>query len=178
MPFPTHIPPLSAPGFEVRRAIRSDVPAIAGLLLEDPVSAAREPLTSTSDNMDGYYAAFDDVDSDPRQFLAVIVDTASSTRSQPSSGDAGDVVGTAQLTLMPGLTRGGALRLQIEGVHVANRLQGRGIGSAMFAWADEVGRGAGAKFAQLTSDKMRADAHRFYERLGWVASHEGMKKNL
>jgi GNAT superfamily N-acetyltransferase len=88
------------------------------------------------------------------------------------------VVGCAQLTLIPGLTRGGALRLMVEGVHVANHLQGRGLGSALFAWIDDMGRSSGARFAQLTSDKKRPEAHRFYGRLGWVASHEGFKKPL
>lgn len=191
MSFPTPTPSLSYPCSAVRRAVRSDVPAIVAILLEDPVSAARVGHSHAQPvELERYYAAFDEVHSDAHQFLAVVVEidssaapsaaslaTPSSAASAPA-GDAGDVVGTAQLTLIPGLTFGGALRLQVEGVHVANRLQGRGIGAAFFAWMDDVGRGAGAKMAQLTTDKKRAAAHRFYERLGWTATHEGMKKHL
>lgn len=197
MPFPTVVPPIQLAGYAVRRALRSDVPSIVGLLLDDPVTAARETSTTPSPvkrpNVDlaGYYKAFDDVDADPNQFLAVVTDTSvsvpqSEKGSPPPStathsqhvDDGHGVVGVAQLTLIPGLTRGGALRLQIEGVHIANHLQGRGIGGALFAWTDEMGRLSGAKLAQLTSDKKRTDAHRFYERLGWIGSHEGMKKSL
>lgn len=175
MPFPDPTPPLTLQDYAVRRAIRADVPGIVALLLEDPVSAAREPPPS---QLDQYYAAFADIDSDPRQFLAVVTSSSTSTTSSSSSSASGEVVGCAQLTLIPGLTRGGALRVQVEGVHVANHLQGHGLGSALFAWVDEMGRAAGAGFAQLTSDKKRPEAHRFYGRLGWVASHEGFKKSL
>ncbi|BEI90648.1 uncharacterized protein CcaverHIS019_0307180 [Cutaneotrichosporon cavernicola] len=169
MPFPETIPSLTLQGYKVRRAVRDDVSAIAGLLLEDPISAAREPA---SGQLERYYAAFADVDSDPHQFLAVMIACSSPS---PSSEH---VVGCAQLTLIPGLTRGGALRLQVEGLHVATCLQGRGLGSALLAWIDDMGRASGAQFAQLTSDKKRPEAHRLYSRLGWVASHEGFKKPL
>lgn len=195
MSFPTPTPSLSYPGFAVRRAVRSDVPAIVAILLEDPVSAARVGHTPSTQGveLERYYAAFDEVDLDPHQFLAVIIENGSSStpnsHSHPPSPspspatsseahDAGVVVGTAQLTLIPGLTYGGALRLQIEGVHVVNHLQGRGLGAAFFTWMDNMGRGAGVTIAQLTTDKRRAAAHRFYERLGWTATHEGMKKHL
>lgn len=92
--------------------------------------------------------------------------------------EAGTTVGTMQLSLIPGLSRGGATRLQIEAVRVAAATRGSGLGRAMIAWAHGYGRRHGADLAQLTSDKTRRDAHRFYEGLGYVASHEGFKLEL
>jgi GNAT superfamily N-acetyltransferase len=83
-----------------------------------------------------------------------------------------------QLTLIPGLSRGGAKRLHIEAVRVAASARGGGLGSALFDWAHAYGRSRGATLAQLTSDKSRSGAHRFYEKLGYRASHEGFKYQL
>lgn len=88
------------------------------------------------------------------------------------------IVGTLQLSLIPGLSRAGSTRLQIEAVRIGESAQGIGLGSAVFAWAHERGRESGARLAQLTTDRSRADAHRFYERLGYTASHEGLKLDL
>ena len=91
---------------------------------------------------------------------------------------AGDVVGTAHLTLLPGLRRGGTLRLNIEAVRVSSSTRGTGLGAALIEWAHEWARRQGATMAQLTSDKSRTAAHRFYVRLGYAASHEGFKRRL
>jgi GNAT superfamily N-acetyltransferase len=143
-----------------RDARRDEVPRIAALLATDPISADRE-----DPSVDAYLAAFDDIAADPRNRL-VVADID------------GQVVGTLQLTLIPGLTRHGTLRGQIEGVHVADGQRGQGIGRAMIAWAIEEARRAGCGLVQLTSNKRRADAIRFYRSLGFEATHEGLKVSL
>ena len=90
----------------------------------------------------------------------------------------GAVAGTFQLTFTPSLSRGGAERMTIEAVRVRSDLRGRGVGRAMMQWAIQRGRERGCRLAQLTTDKRRTDAHRFYESLGFTASHEGMKLPL
>ncbi len=90
----------------------------------------------------------------------------------------GQIVGTMQLSFLPGLARRGALRAQIEAVRVAQSQRGSGLGAAMMGWAIEEARRRGCALVQLTTDKSRTDAHRFYARLGFVATHEGMKLAL
>lgn len=90
----------------------------------------------------------------------------------------GAVVGTFQFHLLPSLSNGALPTAEVESVHVSEELRGRRIGEAMMAWAIAEARRLGCKRVQLTSNKQRADAHRFYERLGFVKSHEGMKLNL
>ncbi len=92
--------------------------------------------------------------------------------------DDGEVIGTLQLTLLPGLSRGGALRAQIEAVRIASSRRGQGLGEELFRWAIDESRQRGAVIVQLTTDASREGAHRFYERLGFVASHVGMKLPL
>ena len=87
----------------------------------------------------------------------------------------GAVVATLQLTVIPGLARRGSLRGQIEAVRVHEDLRGRGLGEALMTWAIDEARRRGCTLVQLTSDKRREDARRFYERLGFTASHEGFK---
>ncbi len=147
--------------FAVTRARASDVAALVELLADDVLGKDRE-----SSELDPYFAAFAEIDEDPHQLLVAVRD------------DAGVVVGTMQLTLLPGLARGGAKRLQIEAVRLAPSVRGGGLGTALFEWAHEYGRQHGAIVAQLTSDKSRTDAHRFYGRLGYTASHEGFKRSL
>ena len=144
----------------VDRAHRTDVGAIARLLGDDPIGAGRE-----SPDLRGYEESFDAVSRDSSQFLAVVRD-----------GD--EVVATVQLSILPGLSRGGTTRLQIEGVRVERRWRGRGLGSALLAWAHEHGRARGARLAQLTTDVDRAEAHRFYTRHGYEATHVGLKRPL
>ena len=91
---------------------------------------------------------------------------------------AGAVVATLQLTFIPGIARRGGTRAQIEAVRVRDDLRGRGIGGALIEWAVEQARQSGCAIVQLTSNKARADAHRFYGRLGFAATHEGFKLRL
>jgi GNAT superfamily N-acetyltransferase len=153
--------------FAVRRAAAGDITAIVALLADDDIGAAREvDLDAGSAGLTPYRAAFQAIDADPAQLLIVAAD-----------GD-GTVAGTMQLTFIPGLARQGALRAQIEAVRVAPGYRGQGLGEAMFRWAiGEAGR-RGCGLVQLTSDKRRPGAHRFYERLGFSASHEGFKLQL
>lgn len=145
-----------------RRAREGDLPAILGLLVDDRLGAARDSL----DELAPYQRAFAQIDADPQQLLAVAED------------EAGRVVGTLQLTFIPGLSRGGALRGQIEAMRVASSLRGRGIGAEMIGWAVEQCRRRGCAMVQLTTDRSRTDAHRFYDRLGFEASHLGYKMVL
>ncbi|MBX6386233.1 MAG: GNAT family N-acetyltransferase [Microbispora sp.] len=142
---------------QFRTARREDVPVIVRLINEDPITAAR-PSSGEPD----YYAAFDAVDADPRNELIVVeLD--------------GEVVGTMQITYIPGLSRRGGERAQVEAVRVAPPYRNRGIGREMMRWAIDRARRRGCALVQLTSDKARTDAHRFYASLGFTASHEGFK---
>lgn len=145
----------------VRRATRDDVPAIVDLLADDPLGAKREDVGDRA----AYLSAFDRIDADPAHALVVL-------------DDGGVVVGTLQLSLLPGLSRQGATRAQVEGVRVAATHRGQRLGEQLVEWALDEARGRGAVLVQLTTDASRADAHRFYERLGFVASHVGMKLAL
>ena len=147
---------------ELRRGTAGDLPALVAMLADDPLGAGRE---AHDGDLTPYRRAFDLVDADPAHVLLVAVD-----------GD--DVVGTLQLSVLPGLARRGASRGQIEAVRVAAGARGRGLGTAMIGWALAESRRRGCVLVQLTTDKSRADARRFYERLGFVASHEGMKLDL
>jgi GNAT superfamily N-acetyltransferase len=147
--------------FRVSIAVFDDLPHLVELLRDDPLGSGRE-----NDDLAPYESAFMAIDSDPNHLLAVVRDAQNT------------IAGTMQLTLLPGLARGGMTRLQIEAVRVAASHRGSGLGAAMFAWAHHQGRQHGATLAQLTTDKSRDDAHRFYERLGYRASHEGMKMDL
>ncbi len=147
--------------FTIERATRQEVQDIARLLADDVLGAGRESAADSA-----YASAFDEIDADPNQYLAVIKNAS------------GEMVGTFQLTLIPGMARGGTKRLQIEAVRLASSTRGSGLGSAMFAWAHDYGRRHGCTLAQLTTDKTRGDAHRFYEELGYTATHEGYKQPL
>ncbi|SNT32143.1 Acetyltransferase (GNAT) family protein [Asanoa hainanensis] len=146
-----------------RSALRADVPAIVGLLADDPIGSGREVVTEEVDA--AYWQAFDALDGDPRNTVVVAVLD-------------GLVVGTMQLVLIPSLTRRGGLRMEIEGVRVAAGHRGAGLGRQMIAWAVGEARAAGCALVQLTTDKRRAEARRFYESLGFSATHEGMKLSL
>jgi GNAT superfamily N-acetyltransferase len=147
--------------YGVRRAIRADVPAIVDLIATDQIGATRD-----GGDLEPYERAFNAIDSDPAQLLVVLTDARHA------------VIGTLQLTFIPGLARRGALRAQIEALRVHHTLRGRGIGQALIAWAVEEARRRGCVLIQLTSDKRRGEAHRFYGRLGFSASHEGFKLGL
>lgn len=149
--------------FTVRRAAESDVPALIALLRDDVLGASREAPAST--DAAAYHRAFALIEADPNQLLVAVEEDST-------------VVGTLQLSLIPSLSRRGTLRLQIEAVRVGAAAQGIGLGTAVFEWAHACGRRVGAGIAQLTTDRSRTDAHRFYARLGYVASHEGLKLSL
>jgi GNAT superfamily N-acetyltransferase len=150
---------------DFRIAERADVPAVLHLLADDDLSRERGFGVVPEDVDAAIWAAFEAIDADPRNELIV-------------ADDGGAVVGTMQLTFLPGLSRGGAERLQIEAVRVRADLRGRGLGRRMMAYAVDRARERGCRMVQLTTDKRRTDAHRFYASLGFVASHEGMKLTL
>jgi len=139
------------------------IAAIVAMLADDPLGAAREDMSVPVAGV--YRDAFRAIDSDPNQYLAVMTDD-------------GTVVGTLQLTFIAGLSRRGALRGQIEAVRVAAGHRGCGLGQRLFEWAIAECRDRGCRTVQLTTDKSRADAHRFYDRLGFKASHIGYKLSL
>ncbi|MFW6721706.1 N-acetyltransferase family protein [Streptomyces sp. MAR4 CNY-716] len=146
---------------EIRRATAADVHAIVAMLADDPLGATRE----TPDDPAPYEQAFARIDADPAQHLAV------------AERD-GHVVGTLQLTVIPGLSRRGMTRALIEAVRVHRDERGSGLGTQLIEWAVEEARRQGCAVVQLTSDATRTDAHRFYERLGFEASHVGFKRML
>jgi GNAT superfamily N-acetyltransferase len=148
----------------LRRARSADVPALVALLAADQLGAARDGMRDNSD-LAAYSAAFQAIDADPAHILV-------------AAESAGEIVGTLQLSFLPGLARRGALRAQIEAVRVAEAARGGGLGAAMMSWAIDEARRRGCVLVQLTTDKSRTGAHRFYQRLGFVASHEGMKLAL
>ena len=145
-------------GYLLRRAAAGDVPAIVGLLADDQLGATRD-----GGDMAPYLRAFAAIDADPAQRLLV------------ACPPGGEVAGTLQVTFIPGLARRGALRAQIEAVRVGRGQRGQGLGEAMIRWAVADAARRGCALVQLTSDKRRPAAHRFYERLGFTASHEGFK---
>jgi len=148
----------------VREATAGDVPAIVELLAADQLGATRDGVDG-DDGLAPYLRAFAEIDADAAHLLVVA-----------TSSD--EVVATLQLSVLPGLARRGARRGQIEAVRVRDDHRDRGLGRALIAWAiGEAGR-RGCTLVQLTSDRSRVDAHRFYERLGFVASHEGFKLSL
>ncbi|MEV6908208.1 GNAT family N-acetyltransferase [Amycolatopsis sp. NPDC051071] len=142
----------------IRPARQEDVAAIVGMLADDQIGSTRD----SADDLTPYLKAFEEIDADPAQLLVV-------------ADDAGETVGTLQLTIIPGLARKGALRGQIEAVRVRASHRGSGLGGELMAWAIEESRRRGCALVQLTSDVKRVDAHRFYERLGFEASHTGFK---
>jgi ribosomal protein S18 acetylase RimI-like enzyme len=146
-----------------RRATAEDLPAIVALLADDALGSGREdpgpPLNPA------YAEAFSAIDRDPNQLLAVAVED-------------GALAGCLQLSFIPGLSRRGLWRGQIESVRIAAARRGSGLGRAMFDWAIAECRRRGCGLVQLTTDKARPDALRFYEKLGFVASHEGLKLTL
>lgn len=143
-----------------REATADDLPRLVEMLADDPLGATRErfedPLPSE------YGAAFEAIDRDPNQQLLV-------------AEIEGRVVGTLQLTFIPSITRLGAWRAQVEGVRVASEARGEGLGRLLMEESIRRARDRGCLLLQLTTDKSRPDALRFYESLGFVASHEGMK---
>ena len=143
---------------KLRQAVAGDVIAIVRLLADDPLGATRE---KPGDPI--YDDAFRAIDADPNNELWVI------------EGPDGRVLGVLQLTFIPGITHIAGTRAQIEGVRVADELTGQGVGTWFFERMIARARDKGARMVQLTSDKTRTDAIRFYEALGFTATHEGFK---
>ena len=152
----------AAGSITLRPAAAADVPAIVELLADDPLGATRDGVLPDSAGRRPYLEAFQAIDADPAHLLLV------------AEAD-GAVVATLQLSLLPGLARRGALRAQLEAVRVHSRYRGSGLGRAMVGWAITAARRRGCALVQLTSDKQRPEAHRFYAELGFTASHEGFK---
>lgn len=154
---------MSVDGVAFRQATAADLPALLRLLVDDEVAQARGGYTA--EVTPGVAAAFADIGRDPNNELWL-------------GERGGEVVAMLQLTLIPGLSRGGMKRALVEAVRVRADLRSRGIGEALMAYVEQRARQAGCGLIQLTTDKKRLAAHRFYERLGYVASHLGMKKPL
>ena len=149
---------------EFREATPEDLPQIVRLLAEDPLGAQREraeqPLAQA------YRDAFERMRRQPGNRILLAVEAS------------GAVVGCLQLSIIHGLSRQGLTRAQIEGVRVARERRGAGIGEALLRHAIALAKREGCGLAQLTTDRRRDEAHRFYERLGFIASHLGMKLDL
>ena len=151
---------------KLRDATEADLPAIVTMLADDMLGEARETPPAPGGAVDpSYLAAF--------------------TRMRAQGGNRlliaerdGEIVGFLQLMILPGLSRRGMTRAQIEGVRVSNAFRGQGLGEQMIREALEIAREEGCTLAQLTTDARREDAHRFYERLGFERSHVGMKRAL
>lgn len=147
----------------LRRASHDDLLVLTGLLADDPVSAGRGDQSSPAD-MPAYQRALAELMADSSNEILMIVN------------EADDPIATMQLTRIPGMARRGSTRLLVEAVRVASEYRSGGVGSAMMRWV--IGSAApaiGSSLVQLTSDEARVDAHRFYERLGFVGSHRGFK---
>ncbi len=145
----------------IRRATAADVAGIVAMIADDQLGATRESL----DDLTPYLHAFELIDTDPNQVLVV------AERND-------ELVGTLQLTIIPGLSRRGSSRGLIEAVRVAAPARGSGLGTTLIEWAIEESRARDCTLVQLTSDKTRTEAHRFYDRLGFTNSHEGFKLKL
>ncbi|WP_328504938.1 GNAT family N-acetyltransferase [Streptomyces sp. NBC_00457] len=146
---------------DIRPATKDDVPAIVAMLADDPLGAQRE----SPDDLTPYLTALERLSADPNQHVVVAVRESR-------------IVGTLQLTIIPGLSRKGATRSIIEAVRIHADERGSGLGTQLIQWAVDESRRQDCQLAQLTSDASRTDAHRFYERLGFEASHVGFKLTL
>ena len=146
-----------------RRAKPDDLKAIVSLLADDKLGCTREQ--AGDEVAQEYLDAFSKIDSDPNQYLMVLENDF-------------EVIGTCHLTLMPSLTFSGSTRLQIEAVRVNSSVRGQNIGQQMIEFSINWGKEHGAKIIQLTTNKERQDALRFYEKLEFKATHEGMKLYL
>ncbi|MEZ0539756.1 GNAT family N-acetyltransferase [Fibrella arboris] len=147
-----------------RKATETDLPVIVQLLADDELGQAREAVGTPLPAL--YYQAFERINNDPNQELIVVENEATA------------IIGTLQLSFLQYLTYQGGLRVQIEAVRVHKSCRGKGVGRQFFLWAIERAKERGAHLLQLTTDKKRPDALRFYESLGFSATHEGMKLPL
>jgi len=146
-----------------RRATINDVGIIVNLLLEDELGKTRESTNATLDQR--YIDAFHKIDIDQNQYLMLVEKENM-------------IVGTCHLTIMPSLTFSGKTRMQIEAVRILEKYRGHKIGEWMMQAAISYGKAKGVSIVQLTTNKKRIKARKFYESLGFEASHEGMKLYL
>lgn len=146
---------------KIRRASKDDLLAIVQMLADDELGSKRENFQSPLPSP--YLKAFDNINSDPNQELMVV------------ENNQGTIIGTFQLSFIQYITYQGGLRAQIEAVRIRKDQRGEGLGSRMFEWAINRAKARGAHVFQLTTDKKRPQALKFYESLGFIASHEGMK---
>ncbi|MFT4607802.1 MAG: GNAT superfamily N-acetyltransferase [Urechidicola sp.] len=148
---------------EFRKAIKSDLSDLTHLLADDELGSKREDTSLPMKQ--SYVDAFHSIDKDSNNELTVVESD-------------GALVGMLQLTFIPYLTHIGSWRCLIEGVRIAKDFRGQGAGTDLINWAIERARQRNCSIVQLTSDKQRPAALRFYELLGFVASHEGFKYKL
>ncbi len=148
---------------DFRQARESDIPNLVNLLADDALGAAREDISAPLNQR--YLDAFHSIEQDPNNELTVVEFD-------------GQLAGMLQLTFIPYLTHTGSWRCLIEGVRIAKQYRGKGLGSEFINWAIARAGERNCAIVQLTSDKQRPAALRFYESLGFVASHEGFKLKL
>jgi GNAT superfamily N-acetyltransferase len=151
---------LDLASLEIRPVRRADLPALVALYSDDILGSAREAATESS--LEPYEAGL----------ARVLADASTCVYVAHSDGN---LIGTFQLTITPGISRQGVVRATIESVRTRSDLRGQGAGAAMMRFAIEKARRKGADLVQLTSDNRRDDAHRFYLRLGFTPSHNGFK---
>ncbi|MBA2653052.1 MAG: GNAT family N-acetyltransferase [Tatlockia sp.] len=148
---------------KIRKAYKADLPQIVRLLANDPLGKQRESYEDPLPQ--NYYTAFTEIDSDPNNYLIVLE-------------KANKIIGTAQLTIVRYLTYQGGRRGQIEGVRIDESYRGQGIGKLMIEWAINKSRELNCHLVQLTMDKKRFETIEFYQKLGFIATHEGLKLHL
>lgn len=147
----------------MRDATIEDLPAIVAMLADDDLGSGRE--VASAEIPQPYTTAFNKIDADPNNRIII-------------AEQHGEIVGTFHLIYIPSLSYTGSTRAQIESVRTAKHLRGQGIGKQMMQWAIEEARTAGCHLMQLSTNNYRKRAHTFYERLGFTASHQGMKRLL
>jgi GNAT superfamily N-acetyltransferase len=153
--------PLEQPALEIRLARREDLPVILHLLARDSVSEPARPVGP----VEQFLPAFEAIASHPDNELIV-------------ASMNGEIVATLQLTFIPGLSYQGAWRAQIEGVRVREDIRNQRIGTTLMEWVIQRARERDCRLIQLTTNRIRVDAQRFYQRLGFTPSHVGMKLHL
>ncbi len=149
---------------KIRRAESKDLPSIVEMIAHDKLGQLREDFQNPLPEK--YYDAFEQITSDSKQELVVM------------ENESGQVIGTLQLSFIQYLTYQGGIRAQIEAVRVHEKYRNKGVGQQLFEWAIQRAKEKGAHLVQLTTDKKRPQALSFYEKLGFKASHEGMKLHL
>ncbi|MEM6738316.1 MAG: GNAT family N-acetyltransferase [Bacteroidota bacterium] len=148
----------------IRKAKKEDIVEIVRMLADDKLGNQREDFNEPLPN--NYYHAFENIQNDPNQNLMVL------------ENEKEGIIGTFQLSFMQYLTYQGGIRSQIEAVRIRKDQRGKGIGEKLFKWAIEKSKERGAHLVQLTTDKKRPEALKFYKKIGFKASHEGMKLHL